>query len=166
MASEDLLERTLNAGGNRITNVGTPEEQGDATLVDNRTVPSRFALEGVPGQSLLAAPADHMHPAPFLARIAASGVTYVPGRSTVSLADFERQPGELFLPNGLVWLIDDLPIAWSAGYDVPIDPQAALVATWHARNQRANALSLMAANRSPDPVQIAWASIGYTLAAA
>jgi hypothetical protein len=61
--SKDVAQRELDQAGFRISNLGTPTAAGDATKTDNTAVPLANAGTGAPGSSLLAAPADHVHPA-------------------------------------------------------------------------------------------------------
>ncbi len=61
--SKDIAQRELAQAGFRISNLGTPTATDDATKTDNTTVPRANAGTGSPGVSLLAAPADHVHPA-------------------------------------------------------------------------------------------------------
>jgi hypothetical protein len=63
MAAADVLQRLLDAGANRIANVGTPTTANDATFTDNSTAPSNPAGAAVAGASFLAAPANHVHQA-------------------------------------------------------------------------------------------------------
>jgi hypothetical protein len=62
-SSRDVARRPLDQGGFRIINLGDPERAGDATKTDNRSIPKPASRSGNPGKSLLAAPADHSHPA-------------------------------------------------------------------------------------------------------
>jgi hypothetical protein len=62
--ARDVAERELDQAGFRILNLGNPASAGDATKTDNTTVPQAASGAGSPGASLLAAPADHVHPAP------------------------------------------------------------------------------------------------------
>jgi hypothetical protein len=61
--SKDVAQRELDQAGFRISNLGTPTAAGDATKTDNASAPLANAGAGSPGSSLLAAPADHVHPA-------------------------------------------------------------------------------------------------------
>ncbi len=61
--AKDLAQRELDQAGFRISNLGTPTTAGDATKTDNTTVPMPASGAGSPGHSLLAAAADHVHPA-------------------------------------------------------------------------------------------------------
>jgi hypothetical protein len=61
--SKDVAQRELDQAGFRISNLGTPTAAGDATKTDNATVPHASSGTGSPGTSLLAAAADHVHPA-------------------------------------------------------------------------------------------------------
>jgi hypothetical protein len=60
--ARDVAQRDLDLSGFRILRLGDPQEPGDMTKTDNATVPLAGALNGSAGQSLLAAPADHVHP--------------------------------------------------------------------------------------------------------
>ena len=60
--SKDIAQRELDQAGFRISNLGAPTAADDATKTDNTTVPHANAGTGSPGVSLLAAPADHVHP--------------------------------------------------------------------------------------------------------
>jgi hypothetical protein len=64
--ARDVARRQLNQGGFRITNLGDPQAPADATRTDNRTPPNQTSGSGAPGNSLLASPADHVHPMPIL----------------------------------------------------------------------------------------------------
>ena len=61
--SKDVAQRELDQAGFKISNLGDPTAAGDATKTDNTTVPRADSGTGSPGTSLLAAPADHVHPA-------------------------------------------------------------------------------------------------------
>jgi len=61
--AKDVAQRDLDQAGFRISNIGAPAAAGDATKTDNTTVPQPASGAGSPGTSLLAAPADHVHPA-------------------------------------------------------------------------------------------------------
>jgi hypothetical protein len=61
--AKDVALRELDQSGFRISNLGNPTAGGDATKTDNATVPKANAGNGAAGASLLAAPADHVHPA-------------------------------------------------------------------------------------------------------
>jgi hypothetical protein len=60
--AKDVAQRALDQAGFKISNLGTPTDPNDATKTDNTTVPQANATVGLAGQSLLAAPADHVHP--------------------------------------------------------------------------------------------------------
>src|SRR5438270_575790 len=64
MATRDVAQREVDQRGFRIVNIGTPEAEGDATRTDNTATPLANDGPGSPGKSFLAAPADHVHPAP------------------------------------------------------------------------------------------------------
>jgi hypothetical protein len=76
--AKDVAQRELDQGGFRISNVGDPQSPGDATKTDNATVPLANATTGFAGQSLLAAPADHVHP------VASNHFPYVLGLSDLT----------------------------------------------------------------------------------
>jgi hypothetical protein len=61
--SKDVAQRELDQAGFKISNLGTPTAAGDATKTDNTTVPLANSGSGSPGNSFLAAPVDHVHPA-------------------------------------------------------------------------------------------------------
>src|SRR5204863_3062985 len=61
--ARDVAQRDLDQAGHRISNLGAPTTAGDATTTDIATVPRANSGTGAPGTSLLAAPADHVHPA-------------------------------------------------------------------------------------------------------
>src|SRR5947207_3101703 len=61
--ARDVAQRDIDQSGFRIIDLGDPKDRGDATRTDNSTVPRHSAATGSPGTSLLAAPADHVHPA-------------------------------------------------------------------------------------------------------
>jgi hypothetical protein len=61
--ARDVALRELDMAGFRIVNLGPPEEEGAFTSVDLKSVPKAPSGAGAPGKSLLAAPADHVHPA-------------------------------------------------------------------------------------------------------
>jgi hypothetical protein len=61
--AKDVAQRELDQAGFRIGNLGDPKVAGDATKTDNTAVPRPSVGLGAPGNSLLAAPADHVHPA-------------------------------------------------------------------------------------------------------
>lgn len=60
--AKDVAQRDLDQANNRITNLGDPKAAGDATKTDNATAPKAASGGGSPGTSLLASPADHVHP--------------------------------------------------------------------------------------------------------
>lgn len=61
--AKDVAQRELDQSGFRISHLGDPAAAGDATKTDNATIPRPDSGAGAPGASLLAAPADHVHPA-------------------------------------------------------------------------------------------------------
>jgi len=61
--AQDVAQRDLNLGGFRISNLGDPATAGDATRTDNVHNPLAASARNVsPGTSVLASPADHIHP--------------------------------------------------------------------------------------------------------
>jgi len=76
--AKDVAQRDIDQSGFRISNLGDPNAPGDATKTDNATVPQANATVGFAGQSLLAAPADHVHP------IASNHYPYVLGLSDLT----------------------------------------------------------------------------------
>lgn len=61
--AKDVAQRELDQAGHRISNLGEPKGEGDATRTDNKSTPKPNAGGGSPGTSFFAAPADHVHPA-------------------------------------------------------------------------------------------------------
>jgi hypothetical protein len=61
--AKDVARRDLDMAGQRILNVGPPQASTDATHIDTGAVPLPASGAGSPGRSLLAAAADHVHPA-------------------------------------------------------------------------------------------------------
>lgn len=61
MAAADVLQRLLDANGNRIAGLATPTTANDATITDNTTAPQNPAAAASAGASFLAAPANHVH---------------------------------------------------------------------------------------------------------
>lgn len=61
--ARDVAQRERDQAGFRITNLGDPQQRGDATRTDNDSLPQPNQGSGAAGSSLLAAPADHVHPA-------------------------------------------------------------------------------------------------------
>jgi hypothetical protein len=57
----DELQRQLDAGANRISNLGNPTAADDATKTDNTTAPANPAAAASAGSSFKAAPANHVH---------------------------------------------------------------------------------------------------------
>jgi hypothetical protein len=60
---KDIARRDIDMAGHRIVNLGAPKEEGEFTTVDLESMPKRSGGKGSPGKSLLAAAADHVHPA-------------------------------------------------------------------------------------------------------
>jgi hypothetical protein len=103
--ARDVAQRELDQAGFRITNLGAPVSEGDATKTDNRTVPRPAAGEGTAGTSFLAAAADHVHPA----APAGAGAVVIAlddptqqatnGEAVIweTVVDFSQLPGEAML---------------------------------------------------------------------
>ena len=79
----DVAERELDQAGHRISNLGEPKTEGDATKTDNVSTPKPSSGAGSPGKSFLAAPADHVHP----------GTSGAGGQTVVAIADHTEQLG-------------------------------------------------------------------------
>lgn len=73
MAVDEILQRNLDANNRRIFSLGTPTAALDATYVDTVTPPAAQGI-AAPGVSLLASPADHVHP--FLDELLENDPTY------------------------------------------------------------------------------------------
>jgi hypothetical protein len=153
MPARDILRRPLNADGQPIANLGSPRERGGATHTDNQAVPLPAAGAGRPGQSLLAAPADHVHPSTL--RVVASGITTLAPGARVTLAKVLRGPGELFPACGFVYVRDDKDgITWESEVTGAND-----VATYHERTKKQNEVLFRAVNASKKPRTIEWALV-------
>jgi hypothetical protein len=74
--AKDIAQRDLDQAGHRISNLGDPTILGDATKVDTVSLPKVAAGSGAPGTSLLAAPADHVHPVGPGTAQGASAITF------------------------------------------------------------------------------------------
>jgi hypothetical protein len=157
--SQDLLRRVLNASGRRVRNLGAPEEPRDATFTDNSTPPAPAAREARAGKSLLAAPADHIHPESTPFRIAAKGVTTIASGARVTLAVVKRLPGELFPSGGLVFVRDDADgVSWESKVDGATD-----ITTYHERTKNRDEYRFRAKNASHYARTIEWASVGLAM---
>lgn len=159
MSVSDVLQRDLDAGGRVVRGLGLPERPGDATYTDNKSPPRPAGPEALAGKSLLAAPADHVHPGTMPMRIVARGITTVASGARVTLATFKRQPGELFPSAGFVFLRDDVAgLTWENEVEGPED-----VATYHERTDRAEEVAFRAVNESKKARTIEWASVALQL---
>lgn len=155
MSSRDVLRRPLDADGHPVSALGAPAAPRDATFTDNTSVPKPAAGVGAPGASLLAAPADHVHPAPTPMRIVAKGTTTVAAGARVTLATFKRAPGELFTPGGFAFVKDDVAgVTWENEVD-----GATHIATYHERTANPNELAFRAMNGSGTARVIEWATV-------
>ena len=159
--SRDVFQRPADAAGNQIKNLGPPTDAGDATFTDNATAPVAAAPRAAAGASRLAAPADHVHPDPVPARIAASGVTTIAAGARVTLAKFKRAAGELFPPGGYVYVREDKDgVTWEnevTGADN--------IATYHERTAVPNELRFRGFNASTEARTIEWATVALLVAA-
>lgn len=159
MAAEDVLERPVDAAGKRIRNLGAPVAAKDATFTDNNSVPRAGSGAGAPGTSLLAAPADHVHPASsgtnLAMRIAAhSTTTLVPG-ARVTLATFPRSLHEVFIASGFVYVLDDIAgVTWEGRVD-----GATNISTYHERTVNKDELAFRAVNVGSQTRTIEWATV-------
>lgn len=156
--AEDVLQRPLDAANNRVRRLGTPTAARDATFTDNASTPKPDAAVGAAGASLLAAPADHVHPSPAPMRIAARGTTTVAAGARVTLATFKRAAGELFTPGGFAFVKDDVAgVTWENEVD-----GANHLATYHERTATLNELAFRAMNASGTARTIEWATVALS----
>jgi len=85
--AKDIAQRDLDQGGHQISNLGDPKQAGDATRVDTRSIPKAAMGSGSPGTSLLAAPADHVHPAASVGGGGSGAITFAdPSRQSADTA--------------------------------------------------------------------------------
>jgi hypothetical protein len=159
MAAEDVLERPLDAAGKRIRNLGDPTVAKDATFTDTATVPKADAGTGSPGTSLLAAPADHVHPASsgtsLAMRIAAHSTTTLAPGARVTLATFPRTLHEVFATGGFVYMLDDVAgLTWESRVD-----GATNIGTYHERTANPNELAFRVVNVGSQTRTIEWATV-------
>ena len=159
MAAEDVLERQLDAAGRRIRRVGDPVAAKDATFTDNATVPRADSGSGSAGTSLLAAPADHVHPASsassLVMRIAAHSTTTLSPGARVTLATFPRTLHEVFAPGGFVYVLDNVAgVTWENEVD-----GATNIGTYHERTVNPNELAFRAINVGSQTRTIEWATV-------
>jgi len=162
MSVSDVLRRDLDASGCVVRSLGLPERPGDATFTDNKSLPRSAGMEAQAGKSLLAAPADHVHPGAVPMRIVAQGVTTVASGARVTLATFKRQPGELFPTAGFVYLRDDVAgLTWENEVEGPED-----VSTYHERTGKPDEVAFCALNESKKARTIEWATVALQLARA
>jgi hypothetical protein len=155
----DVLLRELDAGGNAVKSLGTPAAPKDATFTDNTTVPKAAAGSGSPGTSLLAAPADHVHPSPAPMRVAASGTTTIAANSRVTLATITRTGKEVFTTGGFGYVRDDVAgVTWENEVN-----GADHIALYHERTGKPNELQFRAQNASGAARTIDWATVALSL---
>src|SRR5918911_70641 len=95
--AKDVAARDLDQTGHRIANLGDPKDGGDATKVDLKSMPKPAYGSGSPGTSLLAAAADHAHPA--------TGGGGAPA-GTITLSDASVQSAD-----------SDLAVIWAQAVD-------------------------------------------------
>jgi hypothetical protein len=159
MAAEDVLERPLDAAGKRIRRLGDPVAGKDATFTDNSTAPKAGSGTGSPGTSLLAAPADHVHPASsgttLAMRIAAHGTTTLAAGARVTLATFPRTLHEVFISSGFVYVLDDVAgVTWESEVD-----GATNIGTYHERTANKDEVAFRAVNVGSQTRTIEWATV-------
>jgi hypothetical protein len=159
MAAEDVLERPLDAAEKRIRRLGDPVAARDATFTDNSAVPSASAGTGSPGSSLLAAPADHVHPAVSVTslpmRVAAHSTTTLAAGARVTLATFPRTLHEVFISSGFVYVIDDVAgVTWESRVD-----GATNIGTYHERTKNTDELAFRVINVGSQTRTIEWATV-------
>jgi len=165
VSAKDLLERDLSAASRRIADLGDPVAPRDATYTDNFTVPLPDALQATPGRSLLAAPIDHVHPAPVAMRLAAFGTSDVPSRTIFLLATLKLEPGEVLLPTGLVFASASAPpLSLAGSLSLPQGPDAPILLTWHICTANEREFAFVAFNTTADVRPISWASLALRLA--
>ena len=153
--TRDVQLRPLDASGFPLKNLGAPEARRDATFTDNEAVPAAVARVGRAGASLLAAPADHVHPNPAPMRIAASGRTTIAPGARVTLATVKRGENELFPPGGYVFVRDNVAgVTWENEVN-----GADHIATYHERTAQADELNYRAVNASGTARTIDWATV-------
>jgi hypothetical protein len=164
MAAEDVLARPLNAAEKRVRRLGTPTEVGDATFTDNTSTPNADSGSGSPGTSLLAAAADHVHPAssnsgsgPF--RMVLWSTTTIAAGARITIATFSRNPNEVFAPGAFVWVRDSVPgVTWESGVNA-----AGHIATYYQRTANAAELALCGTNASSNARTIDWAAVAMAV---
>jgi hypothetical protein len=155
MATRDVLQRPLDAAGRVVGNLGTPVAPRDATFADRASAPKPSTRAGAPGTSLLAAPADHQHPAEAPMRTAASGSTVIGAKARVTLATFKRKPGEVFPPGGFAFVVDDKDgLTWENEVD-----GANHIALYHERTGVKDEVRFKAFNASDKPRTVEWATV-------
>ena len=95
--AHDVAQRDLDLGGFRISNLGDPAAAGDATKTDNVRIPLAASARNVtPGTSVLASPADHIHPLePDLVSISDPALQVVGAKTEVwfGVIDFDQIVG-------------------------------------------------------------------------
>jgi hypothetical protein len=159
MPAEDVLERQVDAAGRRIRRLGDPAAAKDATFTDNNTVPRAASGSGAAGTSLLASPADHVHPASSASslamRIAAHSTTTLAPGARVTLATFPRSLHEVFTPGGFVYVLDDVA---GATWENRVDGATA-ISTYHERTVNPNELAFRAINVGGQTRTIEWATV-------
>jgi hypothetical protein len=159
MAAEDVLERPLDAAGKRIRRLGDPSAAKDATFTDNSSVPKAPSGSGAAGTSLMAAPADHVHPAvsvtSLVMRIAAHSTTTLAAGARVTLATFPRTLHEVFAPGGFVYPLDNVAgLTWENEVDGVTN-----IGTYHERTVNPNELAFRAVNVGGQTRTIEWAAV-------
>jgi hypothetical protein len=116
--ARDIASRDIDLAGFRIANLGNPAAAGDATRTDNLRVPRPSGFTGSAGASLLAAPADHVHPlGPDLIVLSDPDLQVVGARTEIwfGVVDFDQFIGDLVVVGLSAMLQSCLLLAWLDG---------------------------------------------------
>jgi hypothetical protein len=116
--AKDVAQREMDLAGFRISNLGTPTTAGDATKTDNIHVPLASRRDGSAGSSILAAPADHIHPLQAdLIALSDPGLQVVAARTEIwfGVVDFDQLVGDLVAVGLSAMLQGCLLLAWLDG---------------------------------------------------
>ena len=158
MSAHDVLQRPLDATGHVVSNLGIPVAAKDATYTDVTSLPMAVAGEALPGTSLLAAPADHVHPSSTPMRIAVSGFGIIGPGARVTIATFARLPNELFMPGGFAFIRDDIDgMTWESEVEGGTN-----ISTFHERTDKPNELRFRAHNASNRSLTFEYATVGLS----
>ena len=116
--AKDVAQREIDLAGFRIANLGDPTDAGDATKTDNLRTPLPGRRNGSAGSSVLAAPADHIHPLePDLYTLTDPPLQVVTARTEIWFAviDFDQLVGDQ-VQVGLSGMLQScLLLAWLDG---------------------------------------------------